>query len=36
MKTIKSLFLVLCLFSLCSKVAHHAYRHFYPTTITTQ
>jgi hypothetical protein len=36
MRTVKSLFLVLCVVSLCSKVAHHTYRHFHPAAVTTQ
>jgi hypothetical protein len=36
MKTIKSLFLVLCVFSLCSKAVLHTYRHFQPAAVTNR
>jgi hypothetical protein len=36
MKAIKTLFLVLCVFSLCSKVVHHTYRQFHPVAVAAQ
>ena len=36
MKMIKNLFLVLCVFSLCSKVVHNTNRHFYSAAVTTR
>jgi hypothetical protein len=34
MKTLKNIFLILCLLSLCSKVTLHTYRHFHPAPVT--
>jgi hypothetical protein len=34
MKTLKNIFLILCVLSLCSKVTLHTYRHFHPAAAT--
>jgi hypothetical protein len=34
MKTLKNIFLILCVLSLCSKVTLHTYRHFHPAAVT--
>lgn len=33
MKTLKSLLAILCICSVCTKVAVHTYRHFHPATV---
>jgi hypothetical protein len=35
MKIVKNIVLVVCFCSVCSKVAVHTYRHFYPPAVET-
>jgi hypothetical protein len=34
MKTFKNIVFILCVCSVCSKVAIHTYRHFHPPVVT--